>query len=120
MNIQQQAMASIKQQLIHVTFFDGSTALFRKYETITCCAWLSDDGKYFDSPIEGQAVDVLESGRYVLQRAGDCWIGGDLDGVTTLSVCKIKSIRFVDESPAFLLPQPSERIPAHAATQHAG
>lgn len=78
--------------LIHATLENGTTMLFDPREKISVCNWISDDGEYFDNPIDGAAEDVIEPGVYVLERQpGAAYYD---DGVfRALSTAKIKTVR---------------------------
>ena len=54
--------------MLHVTFADGTTALFDSDERVTLCEWLSEDGEYFAGDFDCSALGIYD-GAYVLNRS---------------------------------------------------
>lgn len=61
---------SRKKMLIHATFADGTTMLFRLNEKVWTCTWMSDDGEYFSGDKHGFAENLIKRDVHVVRRDG--------------------------------------------------
>jgi hypothetical protein len=59
---------SRKKMLIHATFADSTTMLFRLNEKVWTCTWMSDDGEHFSGVQHDFAEDLIKVGVHVVAR----------------------------------------------------